>query len=474
MVSGHLEESLRHEIESYIEGRLSSVKQEVAQLQSQLNEALTRLMDRQGDVQLDGSVSSSILEHLRAAHEEGVNLAAAESTRAKASSDMAIIKAAVSDMSEQTEQAQVLKVLVNRAASFAPRIAFFAVKNERAIGWRARGFEGTVGDSAIQQISVPVSGDSIIGEVTRSRTSWSGGPNSHSEDHQILNRLGEEPPQRIVAIPMTVRNRAVAVLYADSAGLDSEAINLEALETLVRVAGMAVEMLAAHAPAKEAAPEPAPAHEAPPPEPIPSYVAEPAPSYVPEREYEQVAPPAPVEATPVEPAPVEAAPVEAAPVEAVEPAPVEPAPEPAVPTLEAEAIEPRAFEGLLPPASVPAESVETAAPSPRRWRADVELPVAVDSDEEKRLHNDARRFARLLVSEIKLYNEQKVADGRQQHDLYDRLREHIDRSREMYDKRVRPEVAKKYDYFHQELVSTLAEGDSAKLGDSYPGATVPV
>ena len=478
MVSGHLEESLRHEIESYIEGRLSSIKQEISELQSQLNESLTRLLDRQSDIQLDGSVSASILEHLRAAHEEGVSLAAAESSRAKASSDMAIVKAAVSEMSEQSEQAQVLKILVNRAASFAPRVAFFAIKNERAIGWRARGFEGTVGDSAIQQISVPVSGDSIIGDVTRSRATWSGGPHSHAEDHQILNRLGEEPPQRIVGVPMMVRNRTVAVLYADSAALDSEAINLEALETLVQASGMAVELLAAHAPAKEATAEPAPAHEAPP---------APASSYVPEREYEEQAPPAPVEAAPVEapfepatvePAPVEPVPVETVPVEAV-PLVERPHVE-AIPTLEAEAIEPRAFEGLLPPAEapapLPAELVETAGAAPsaprRRYGTDVELPVSVDSDEERRLHNDARRFARLLVSEIKLYNEQKVADGRQQGDLYERLREYIDRSREMYDKRVKPEVAQKYDYFHQELVSTLAEGDSAKLGDSYPGATV--
>jgi hypothetical protein len=98
--------------------------------------------------------------------------------------------------------------------------------------------------------------------------------------------------------------------------------------------------------------------------------------------------------------------------------------------------------------------------------------VEVGSDEERRYHNDARRFARLLVSEIKLYNEQKVVDGRTQSDLYPRLREYIDRSREMYDKRVKPEVAQKYDYFHHELVNTLAEGDAAKLGSAYPGATV--
>jgi len=78
-----------------------------------------------------------------------------------------------------------------------------------------------------------------------------------------------------------------------------------------------------------------------------------------------------------------------------------------------------------------------------------------------------------LISEIKLYNEQKVAEGRSQSDLYDRLREYIDRSREMYDKRVKAEVASRYDYFHGELVNTLAEGDASKLGSNYPGATVP-
>jgi hypothetical protein len=114
-----------------------------------------------------------------------------------------------------------------------------------------------------------------------------------------------------------------------------------------------------------------------------------------------------------------------------------------------------------------------AAPAPRRrFGQDQELPVEVHGEEERRLHNDARRFARLLISEIKLYNEQKVAEGRSEHDLYDRLREYIDRSREMYDKRVKAEVAARYDYFHGELVNTLAEGDVSKLGSNYPGATV--
>src|SRR5258705_1862524 len=243
VVNGQLEDSLRHEIESYIEGRLGAIKQEIASLQSQLNESLTRLLDRQGDVQMDGSMTASIAEHLRASHERGVELAASESSRAKASSDMAIVKSAIQEINDQKSQADILKALVNRASSFAPRVAFFVIKGEQATGWRGRGFEGTVGDDAIQQISLSLNSDTVVGGVAKSLATWSGGPGSHSEDHLLLNRLGEEPAQRGVAVPLTVSGRAVAVLYAGSAWLDSQSINLEALETLVTVSGMAVELL---------------------------------------------------------------------------------------------------------------------------------------------------------------------------------------------------------------------------------------
>ena len=470
MVSGQLEDSLRRDIESYIEGRLGGIKQEIAALQSQLNESLSRLLDRQAEVQLDGSVAASILEHLRAAHEEGIDYAASESSRAKASSDMAIVKAAISEINEQDSQANILKILVNRAASFAPRVAFFVIKGEQGIGWRARGFEGTVGDNAIHQLSFPVAADTAVGNAARSRTPWSGGPGSHSEDHMILNRLGDEPPARIVAIPLVVRDRTVAVLYADSAELDSEAINLEALETLVRVSGMAVELLAGRAASarQPAATQPAPAEEAVAEEPR---VYE-QPAYTPTAEYDEITPVVEESAPAVAITDIETQP---------EPPQVEFQPEPHVeaqPEVERQpAFGQSRFETPVDIASeiVPPMAPETSAPAApprRRYGADVELPVEVASEEERRQHNDARRFARLLVSEIKLYNEQKVTEGRAQGDLYPRLREYIDRSRDMYDKRVKAEVAQRYDYFHHELVATLAEGDESKLGSAYPGATV--
>lgn len=463
MVNEHLETSLRREIESYLESRLSAFKQELTTMQSLLNESLTSILDRQSGVQMEGSLIASITEHLHAAHERGVELAASESARAKASSNMAIVKSAIGEINEQKSQAEILKTLVNRASSFAPRVAFFVVKGEQVIGWRGRGFEGTVGDQTIPQISFSLSSDTVIGSAAKALKTWSGGPGMHSEDHLLLNRIGEEPPRRIVAIPLVVRGRAVAVLYADSAGLDSESINLEALETLVTVSGMAVELLSA---SRAAAKPAAAAEEAS----APAEESQPEPAYTPTSEYE----PAPT----YEPEPSFSG-VETIPTFAAEPAE-------AGSLMDTEGVDQSAtttYEDVQPAVLMDEEpqawSVEPADATPvspprRRYGQDAELPVEVSGEEERRLHNDARRFARLLISEIKLYNEQKVAEGRMEHDLYDRLREYIDRSREMYDKRVKPQVAARYDYFHEELVNTLAEGDVSKLGANYPGATVNV
>ncbi len=86
------------------------------------------------------------------------------------------------------------------------------------------------------------------------------------------------------------------------------------------------------------------------------------------------------------------------------------------------------------------------------------------SEEERAEHEEARRFARLLVSEIKLYNPDEVEQGKQNGDIYQRLKEDIDRSREMYEQRIPEHVRNARDYFKEELVRILAEGDAEALG----------
>jgi hypothetical protein len=82
--------------------------------------------------------------------------------------------------------------------------------------------------------------------------------------------------------------------------------------------------------------------------------------------------------------------------------------------------------------------------------------------------SEARRLARLLVSEIHLDNTKAVEEGRVHRDLYARLREEIDRSREVYEDRVRPAVRAERDHFADALVDLLADGDAGAL-EGYDG-----
>jgi hypothetical protein len=75
----------------------------------------------------------------------------------------------------------------------------------------------------------------------------------------------------------------------------------------------------------------------------------------------------------------------------------------------------------------------------------------------------ARRYARLLVSEIKLYHEPAVIEGRRDRDLATRLGGEIARARALYEERVPVGVRQRADYFRDELVRTLADGDATLL-----------
>jgi hypothetical protein len=93
--------------------------------------------------------------------------------------------------------------------------------------------------------------------------------------------------------------------------------------------------------------------------------------------------------------------------------------------------------------------------------------VSATAGEDGDLHRKAQRFARLLMDEIKLYNQAKVAEGRKNRDLYDRLKEDIEKSRATYQKRYGNSAAASADYFNQELIRSLAEDDVSLLGSNF-------
>lgn len=567
MNSEELELSLRTEFDNYLNTALSELKHEVAEFQkridsefdkhrSQVDEAFKEFASRLDMTRtVDQAFQSSVTEHLRLARDEGAKIAATafaeaedmakDSAAAVVGSDR--IRDAVEDISSKQSQSAILNALIDHCSAFAPRGAFFIVKNDSFRGWRLFGSNVDAGDEAARDLHFPVSAETLVGRAVESLRTARSSFDANAGDSVYLDAVGFGEPGAMYAVPLVARGRGVAVLYVDG-GENGGTVNVEALETLVRVASLTVELLAtaqtARPQVEAAAPVVAPAEaEAAEPE----YTVENSssaevytemPAAQAEPEFESVEAVETVETSdeyatvsytadeiPVEVTDDSAFSVTSeeasSPVILDEPvaeetyswnAPAETIVEDTAAefdasefTLETNGAEPEMpaviseFDAVETPTVAetmestpepeyelagsgtgnghsyqPEPALEAALPQPatnRLRERNVDLPIEVAED-ERRFHNDARRFARLLVSEIKLYNEQQVKEGREANDLYRRLREAIDRSREMYEKRVKPPVASKFDYFHYELVNTLAEGDANRLGGNYPGASI--
>jgi hypothetical protein len=278
--------------------------------------------------------------------------------------------------------------------------------------------------------------NTILHAAMESLQSFHGAVDQQPDNHLIFSRFGTTIPARVLSVPLKVRGKSAAVLYADSADRGADTISVEAIELMVHAAALVVEIVSLRARMSEGGAKQAPAataHDGAP-------EAKPTPA---------------TEVTGLTGV-LTMPPTVAAQVEAAQP--IKSSGELRPPVAAEPAMAPPAAAMVTTPE--PVAAVVTERPGP---------PRGAVIDEDQKAHNDARRFARLLVSEIKLYNEQKVIDGRRSRDLYDRLKDDIDRSRQMYEKRVAPLVAAKFDYFYDELVNVLGEGDASKLGSDCPG-----
>lgn len=103
--------------------------------------------------------------------------------------------------------------------------------------------------------------------------------------------------------------------------------------------------------------------------------------------------------------------------------------------------------------------------SPDAGTADAESRAAA------RMALQAQRFARVRVAKMVLSSRRKLERGRQDGNLYVIFKEDIDLGRLEFRRQFMDFCPSMADYFHQELVHTLAKDDAKALGSEYPGAS---
>ncbi|MCC6395211.1 MAG: hypothetical protein IT167_31770 [Bryobacterales bacterium] len=114
-------------------------------------------------------------------------------------------------------------------------------------------------------------------------------------------------------------------------------------------------------------------------------------------------------------------------------------------------------------AALAAGSLPKAPPPPE--------PADAESKAAARLALQARRYARVRVAKMILSSPRRLERGRQDGNLYVIFKEDIDLGRLEFRRQFVECCPSMADYFHQELVHTLAKDDAKALGSEYPGAT---
>lgn len=425
-------------------------------------------------------------------------------------------------------QVEILDYYLKEASKFASRVALFIFKNDQAVGWKGQGFTKFGSDDMkIKSIIFPLSEGNPFYNTFQNKSSFLYQP--LSED-MITKTLGGPKPEKILLVPLIIKDKVAAGLYADEI---KEAIPLEPdlLEILTYSSSLCLSLIGQRhllpsptlskpeslkletlRPSKPEFPTP--------PTPPPPVQSIPSPEKTQKFDIKAIEQLEAIKRETLKKPPIETPkePSTTVQIPPVAPKPVPP-PEPKVEPPKVEEVYEVQMEEIkeipeeeieykvpeAPPApewtSKSAESrmkefepqkIEPAPPPPPPPPADIEeiyakksvevkppadfkkekpgfgfesIPIQPGlSLEESRRHDEARRFARLLVSEIKLYNENKVEEGKKNKNIYSLLKEDINRSKQLYEERIAADIRAKSDYFKQALISILANGDSSALG----------
>ena len=314
---------------------------------------------------------------------------------------------AVSSIQAGSTQKEILRALLDASARHSGRTALFVIKAGAANGWQGRGFDN---NEDIKDFSLDVN-SSGPAQVLQNR---SAATLVVSEmDAKFISRFGAPAQDQLCLLPLHLKDKVAALVYAD-AGMDAGgALDTAALQLLVAATSGWLEVAslrkqAAKEGAAEASSEPAPV-----PVQTASSYSDPFAGHAPKH---AAAPPP-------------------------------------------EVAQPAAAVASAEPLIAAAATAAAAAPATDAF--------AQMSVEDAEVHRKAQRFARLLMDEVKLYNQAKVAEGRKNKDLYDRLREDIEKSRSTYMKRYGNTVAASADHFSTEVIRSLAEDDASLLGPNF-------
>lgn len=328
--------------------------------------------------------------------------------------DLADLREFARAIDAATTQVDALKAFLTACTRRAERAVLLVSRGDSLAVWKSEGFSNA-DEASLRAINVFPSAHPALAAAMQ------GEPIALPGGSPVSALLSVGEPLESLLVPIVVREKISALLYVDRLRKDSP-FDPEALALFSYLIGIAVDRLGARK-------------------------IQPAPSLLPIRRWQGEAPARELE-LPEEP-PAYEAPAPEPPRSAARPAPAEPVASP----------EPRGA-----PRPMDLESTGRAYKPPSGIAPGGAGILRGLSTGEEDPHESAKKIARLLVSDIRLYNEAAIEEGKKHNDIYSRLKDDIDRARQTYEERVPESVRKSTNYFFDELIRSLADGSPQAFG----------
>ncbi len=404
-------EEIRRELLNHFNALLEKRQALMARGWEDFTEAIKKALD-DFSIHIKVDLSPEVPENLDPLLDKMLSLAptAAEVGVEEKPSRTTVLIAGIRGMKEETSQSRLITHLLEAISRLVNRVILFVVKDNKLIGWDGRGFKD-MEEVDFRRIVMPVNPKSTFGKVLEMEELYIGKFPREKEDEKVISSLGGGKPEQVLILPMIVKGKPVGLVYCDELPDASPVRYPDEIEILVSYAEAMVELL-----------------------PIRSkHVKEKAEKrtskfVVPQEEKMRTETSTRVGEDTAR----------------------------RIPTISEEDM---VTTGEV---EIPREEEELEV----GFVEEIKEEAPALTEEEKMLHEVARRKAKVLVSDIILYNREKIEEGKKKGNVYNELQDEIKLAIEIYKRKVDPRV--KEDYLYKELLEKLAGGDPSLL-QGYPG-----
>lgn len=137
--------------------------------------------------------------------------------------------------SEVKDPEEVAGILINEAFKIAPRVALFTIKSGKVMGWKSRGID-------VSNFVISENETSVFSDVLQRKNIYRG-PIINIKGNLPLINLLSGTPQDALIIPVSIREKIVAILYVDNGNNSVLNANVGYLSMLSSMASIAFEII---------------------------------------------------------------------------------------------------------------------------------------------------------------------------------------------------------------------------------------